>query len=105
MHDTRSQSNSKTLPMLVGDKRRLTQVLINLIKNSLKFTFEGQIRVVVDYFEEKKKLYVSIQDTGLGIDEKDQKSLFQDFRKLESTEGVNNEGIGLGLSICKSIVE
>ena len=55
--------------MLVGDKRRFTQVMINLVKNALKFTHQkqGRIRVTAAYDNENKNLMVSVKDTGVGI--------------------------------------
>lgn len=90
---------------LLGDPRRLKQVLINLVKNAIKFTKDGfvQIRVFYNYF--KSELHVRVVDSGLGIAQEDMSRLFTRFGKLQRTAAMNHEGIGLGLNISKKIVE
>lgn len=85
------------------DRRRLTQVLSNLVRNAIKFTNEGSVKVSVE-IQDGNKLLFKITDTGPGIPKKDQKKLFQDFSQLEHTTAQNLEGTGLGLSICKKLV-
>lgn len=84
------------------DKRRLTQVLSNLVRNAIKFTLKGSVKVSVGV--DKDKIRFEVSDTGPGIPKKDQKKLFQDFSQLEHTTAQNLEGTGLGLSICKKLV-
>ena len=91
----------KKLPRLLGDKRRLLQVLINLLKNALKFTLEGSITVIADYTPDTRVLGVKVKDTGVGIAEEDLPNLFQKFGKLHRTADMNSQGIGLGLMIVK----
>ena len=91
----------KKLPRLIGDKRRLLQVLINLLKNALKFTLEGSITVIADYTPDTRVLGVEVKDTGVGIAEEDLPNLFQKFGKLHRTADMNSQGIGLGLMIVK----
>lgn len=78
-------------------------MLLNLIQNALKFTMKGGITVSVDYIQ--GELVISVQDTGIGISETDQQKLFQLFGKLSSSRQMNTSGIGLGLSICKRILD
>eukprot|EP00347_Sterkiella_histriomuscorum_P003777 403362985 len=87
------------------DEQRTKQILLNLLQNSLKFTFQGYIKVIANYDESEQILLVSVQDTGIGIQKEDRAKLFQLFGKLEKTAQINTSGIGLGLSICKTIVE
>eukprot|EP00347_Sterkiella_histriomuscorum_P016734 403352055 len=87
------------------DEQRTKQVLLNLLQNSLKFTFQGYIKVSVNFNEENQTLLVGVQDTGIGIKQEERSQLFTLFGKLESTAQINTSGIGLGLSICKTIVE
>lgn len=87
---------------LTTDRRRLTQVLSNLVRNAIKFTASGSVTVSVEM--RGSKLVFKITDTGSGIPKKDQKKLFQDFSQLEHTTAQNLEGTGLGLSICKKLV-
>ena len=89
---------------LVGDERRLKQLLINLVKNSLKFTDEGIIEVKVAYRKDESLLVVHVRDTGCGIAPNDMDKLFSRFGKLQRTAEINSEGIGLGLMICQQIV-
>jgi len=94
------------LPVLCGDARRLKQVLMNLIKNSLKFTQSGEIKLSLKYeAETTKELIVVVTDTGVGFEPLDAEMLFTRFGKLQSSKKLNCEGIGLGLTIVKSIVE
>ena len=86
---------------LLVDSQRLKQVLLNLLQNALKFTFQGFIKVQVNYDNDIGFLNVSVQDSGIGIPEEDKEKLFKLFGKLESTAHINTTGIGLGLSICK----
>ena len=90
---------------LVGDERRLKQVMINLIKNALKFTKKGRIKIKVSYDFLTSSLIVSVEDTGVGIAHEDFPKLFSRFGKLQRTAKMNGEGIGLGLNIVKQIVE
>ena len=82
------------------------QVLINLIKNSLKFTTKGFIHILsyYDFFDEM--LIIHVRDSGNGIKLDDLNKLFTRFGKLETANSklVNQEGIGLGLSICQAII-
>ena len=85
---------------LVGDKTRITQVLINFINNALKFTREGS--VTLGYrCDDGMMLTFYVEDTGTGIPEQEQESVFERFVKLNSFV----QGTGLGLAISKSIVE
>ena len=81
------------------EKNRLSQLLINLISNAIKFTTEGYIRF--GYELRGKEIYFYVSDTGCGIPKDKQKSVFGRFVKLNSFE----QGTGLGLSICQTLVE
>lgn len=79
--------------------------MINLVKNALKFTERGFIKVSMAYNETSKTLILHIRDTGRGIERSDLSKLFQRFGKLEQEDkSVNKEGVGLGLTICEAIV-
>ena len=91
-------------PVVHGDKRRLMQVLLNLIKNALKFTRAGSINVALAYDIDNQMLVGHVRDTGVGIAKRDQAKLFSRFGKLLRTAEMNHEGIGLGLTIVKEIV-
>eukprot|EP00347_Sterkiella_histriomuscorum_P013700 403363702 len=94
------------LPQFVSiDEQRTKQVILNLLQNSLKFTYHGSITVDLNYSYQTEQVIFTVQDTGVGIKPEDQAKLFQIFGKLECTASINTSGIGLGLSICKKIVE
>jgi signal transduction histidine kinase len=80
-------------------------VLLNLLQNAVKFTMRGSIMVYASYDAAHKMLKISVSDTGIGISVADQAKLFRLFGKLSATSSMNTSGIGLGLSICKRIVE
>ena len=79
-------------------------MLINIVKNALKFTICGMIKIVAAYDETDEKLFVQVVDTGKGFSKSDARKLFTKFGKLKRTAEMNNEGIGLGLLICQNIV-
>ena len=88
------------LPFLIGDEKRLRQVLINLVKNALKFTRQQGSVIVIPYYDPyTEMLTVDVRDTGVGIAEEDLPQLFTRFGKLHRTATMNSEGIGLGLTI------
>ena len=83
----------------------MKQILINLTKNALKFTLKGDIHILAAYDEESEKLIVHVVDTGKGINNREMSILFKQFGKVQRTKDMNVEGIGLGLAICKRIIE
>ncbi|MEH2069867.1 MAG: PAS domain S-box protein [Nostoc sp.] len=91
------------LPEVVGDRNRLLQVLINLISNAIKFTQSGSITCCIK--QENDALCFSIIDTGVGIAPEDQPKVFEKFRQVGDTLTDKPKGTGLGLPICKQIVE
>jgi len=95
-------SFSENLPeMVVGDSLRMTQVLINLISNAIKFSEEGTISVLVTKNDEGINFEVS--DEGIGISKGDQKLIFGSFEQVGSMQSI--QGTGLGLTISKRLVE
>ncbi len=93
---------------LVGDPLKLSQVLINLIGNSLKFTQNGQVTVRVQNIEQKTNkvlLHFEIEDNGVGISRKKQKSIFETFSQGSLQINRKFGGTGLGLSIVKNLLE
>lgn len=85
------------------DPRRIQQVLINLISNAFKFTSQGSIEFGCKYSNNNIEFYVS--DTGIGINKKDQKMIFDRFMQVDHGSDVLYGGTGIGLSISKAIVE
>lgn len=91
------------LPKLYSDKRRLEQVLINLINNAIKFTEEGEI--MVNCYLKENLLNIDVIDTGIGISEKDLETVFETFRQIDTGLDRVKEGSGLGLAISKKLIE
>ena len=88
---------------LESDRRRLTQVISNLVRNGIKFTEQGSVCVSVA-IQNKNQVLFEVKDTGPGIPQEDQKKLFIDFSQLKHTTAQNLEGTGLGLSISKKMM-
>lgn len=95
------------LPAFTGDPDRLLQVLINLLSNSVKFTEKGFVRlgVSMETQESGKNLLFFMEDTGSGIPTDQLDHIFEKFRQVEDQQTGKPKGAGLGLPICKEIVE
>jgi signal transduction histidine kinase len=93
----------KTLPIAHGDERRLTQVLLNLVGNAIKFTDKGE--VAIKAASVNGSVTLSVHDTGPGIAEADQRKIFEEFQQADSSTTKEKGGTGLGLAISKRIVE
>ncbi|MBU7019247.1 MAG: PAS domain S-box protein [Theionarchaea archaeon] len=95
--------SSEDLPFVMADESRLRQILRNLVENALKFTEEGKIHITA-YCGEGEVIF-SVEDTGIGVSEEDQKLIFDKFG--QATKGTPKEmgGAGLGLSVAKELVE
>jgi signal transduction histidine kinase len=91
------------LPDINGDRDRLVQVVINLISNAVKFTEQGS--VICRARHKDSHILVSVIDTGTGIDEADRRRIFDKFMQGGDTLTDKPQGTGLGLPICKEIVE
>ena len=91
------------LPVGRGDARRITQVLLNLVGNALKFTEKGAVAVRVSAAD--GTFLAAVADTGPGIKKEDQKRIFEEFQQSDSPRTKNTTGTGLGLAIAKNIVE
>jgi signal transduction histidine kinase len=89
--------------MGLGDERRLTQVLLNIVGNAIKFTDEGAVTVTanaVDGF-----FLIDVRDTGPGIAPADQGRIFEEFQQVDVSSTRRKGGTGLGLAIARRIVE
>ncbi|TNV85569.1 hypothetical protein FGO68_gene3449 [Halteria grandinella] len=85
------------------DLKRYKQILFNLIGNAVKFTFNGTIKIIVEF--EYDSLVTKVEDTGIGITREDLGKLFKFFGKITKTTELNRGGMGLGLTISKMIVQ
>jgi len=86
-----------------GDRTRLRQVALNLISNAVKFTDRGSIRIDLSVGDDSAT--VAISDTGPGVPLADQRQIFEEFRTSERTADRAYGGLGLGLTICKQLIE
>ena len=104
IYSTNGVVNISNLPELEGIKSQLYQLFINLIMNSFKFKKEGRAPVVNIFGRKIENGYweISIEDNGIGLDEKYAERIFHPFQRLYARS--EYEGSGLGLSICKKIV-
>jgi signal transduction histidine kinase len=91
------------LPKGYGDERRLTQVLLNLVGNAIKFTDAGEVVIKAD--ASNGTFNLSVRDTGPGISPADQAMLFQEFQQADNSITRKKGGTGLGLAISKRIIE
>jgi CheY-like chemotaxis protein len=93
--------------VLVTDSRKIKQVLLNLLRNALKFTDSGHIEFGFTEITEpeNKNIQFYVKDTGIGIDEKYHDTIFNIFRQVDDTHTRKFGGMGVGLSIAKKIVE
>lgn len=92
------------LPELRADKDRLVQVLNNLIDNAIKFTPEKG-KITIDAEKQKQDILIKIRDTGIGVSGENLGKLFQPFFQADSNYNRKYKGTGLGLTICKRIIE
>lgn len=117
MHSARAKSkniklmlsyDSEIPSLIVGDETRLSQILINLISNAIKFTTEGYIELRVvekSRSDQRSTIAFSVKDTGIGIDKSKIKKIFERFSQAEDYTTRIYGGTGLGLNIVKSLVE
>jgi signal transduction histidine kinase len=94
---------ARPLPIGLGDEQRLTQVLLNLVGNAIKFTDTGEVRVTAS--ASNGHFAVSVSDTGPGIPPDEQARIFEQFHQVDSSNTKAKGGTGLGLAIAKQIVE
>lgn len=95
---------TNTAIILNTDRGKVTQVLINLLGNAIKFTQSGFVELKVSTIDNKDLLF-DVSDSGIGIAEHDQKVIFDEFRQIDGTITKKYAGTGLGLTICKKIAD
>lgn len=88
-----------------GDPSRIRQIILNLISNAMKFTEQGEIIVRLREGGKEDELQVSVIDSGIGIPEKKLESIFSSFTQVDSSTTRKYGGTGLGLTICRSLIE
>lgn len=105
---TNSLCDNRLWPVLLGDPYRLNQILLNLISNAIKFTEKGSVDIscnVVYDDELSQTVSVTVSDTGIGMDASFAENLFDKFRQEDESVSRRFGGTGLGMSICKTLVE
>jgi len=80
------------------------QIVFNLLSNAVKFTLDGG-KAGIKAYKEKNNIKVTVWDTGIGIKEEDKVKLFKEFQQLDSGADKRYQGTGLGLALCKRLVE
>lgn len=108
----RSATEEMTSRYVQADQLRLKQVLVNLLSNAVKYNHAGgEVRIdcteptVTDAVSAQHMLRIAISDTGTGIKQQDQAKIFEPFQRILSVSDANIEGTGIGLTICKKMVE
>lgn len=99
------EKNSPEIPAISADESKISEVITNLINNAIKFTDKGHVKASIEMSSEN--IVVKVEDTGIGIEEKDQKHLFQKFYqagRFDPNHPREQQGTGLGLYISKNII-
>ena len=89
---------------LIGDERRLRQIMINLVGNAIKFTRDGGVSIRIQH-STTEHWAIQVSDTGTGIPHEAREYIFEPFRQVQNTITHDNRGVGLGLSITKQLVD
>ncbi len=92
----------RNLPAVTTDREKLTEVVINLINNAVKYTPKGSITVKV--FREKDDIRFTVKDTGIGISKENHEKIFERFYQVDSSYSRKAGGTGLGLALCKEFI-
>ncbi len=90
--------------VVMGDPGRLTQVMLNLVSNAIKFTEKGGVHIKAEQ-QPNHRIRFSVRDTGIGIPSEKQAQLFQSFQQVDNSTSRKYDGTGLGLAISKDLVE
>lgn len=114
VEEMRSQKIQKDIEMrvhlaqnpliVVNDRKRVRQILVNLLSNALKFTDQGCVTIEVELWRDDR-IAISVRDTGIGIADSDLKHIFQEFRQSNQTTTRCHGGMGLGLAITKALAQ
>lgn len=94
---------AKSSPLIYFDRAKMREVISNFIDNAIKYTKEGQVTVIIE--ESKTKIRLIVQDTGMGIGKDDLEGIFEKFQRGDRGGRVNRNGVGLGLYVCRKIID
>ena len=90
--------------LVYADKRKIQQVLYNLIDNAIKFS-ENESSVIIEVSVKNDKVFISVKDHGIGIPRKELNKIWERFYKSDLSRGKDKKGTGLGLSIVKEVIQ
>ncbi|MDP3920464.1 MAG: HAMP domain-containing sensor histidine kinase [Candidatus Omnitrophota bacterium] len=94
------------IPDVVADIERITQVVVNLLNNAIKYTEPGgKVTLTASYDKEGQQIYVNVLDSGIGLNEHDREHVFEEFYRAYHRDGKKYVGTGLGLTIVRQLVE
>src|SRR3954471_23690662 len=96
---------AEAVPIVHSDRQKVKQIVLNLLTNAIKFTPQGQVKVVVRTDDENREVRIGVQDTGIGIAQQDYDRVFEDFRQADNSVTREYGGAGLGLSICRRLAK
>src|SRR5690606_27458479 len=88
---------------MVSDERKLSQILLNLVSNALKYTISGEVRVRTRM--EQGRIVFCVKDTGIGIPEEHQDKIFEEFYQVQNPLQQKTKGTGLGLSLSRRLAD
>jgi PAS domain S-box-containing protein len=91
------------LPEIETDRQKVKQIVLNLLSNALKFTPEGSVAIRLEHERGSGEILISVTDTGIGVAEENQKTIFEAFEQANSSYARRQGGTGLGLSICRRL--
>jgi PAS domain S-box-containing protein len=94
---------SPNLPEIETDRQKVKQIVLNLLSNALKFTPEGSVAIRLEHHDHTSEISIAVTDTGIGIAEENQKTIFEAFEQANSSYARRQGGTGLGLSICRRL--
>jgi signal transduction histidine kinase len=93
------------LPYIYADKTRIRQILLNILSNAIKFTYEGSITLKIKKIAKENKILISVADTGIGIKNEDIPRVFDKFQQVDGSSTRREGGTGLGMAITKEFVK
>ena len=102
-----TEIDEKLPSVMLGDDVRISQVIMNLLTNAVKYTEKGSVRFIIrtkERIDDEIRLYIAVEDTGIGIREEDMPKLFQSFERLDEVKNHSIEGTGLGISIVVNLL-
>lgn len=92
------------IPLIVGDRERVMQVMMNVVSNAIKYTPDGG-HIVIAAGQAVHRVWMEVADDGIGIPEEDRPRIFERFYRVDKARSRESGGTGLGLSIAKEIVD